>query len=871
MKSPPLRHQLRILLLRVVIASVLATLVMPLAHSQQMAARFLTEHCSDCHGSDIQEAGIRFDMFDVTNTDAETGRLVDQVLGVLRSGRMPPEDAEQPSADKRGTAMSLLERRLSEIAVQLRSQRQAARNRRLTVEEYNFTMQSLFEVDAEFGDLIPPDPMAETGYLNDSARLGLSSLQMEAYVDSARRAVDRYVQFGANDDTSLRYHIEFEDLFYGTADRYATRKHAPQPIDFATLTARQRANRAQVPVYVEPLAPKFPGAYSDDEKLRPALPKLNQQYVAFPQRLPVGEMLVRIRAAGTHDRVGRFPRMRLEAGITLGDGCSIDKRIVGEVDVDAPLATPKIYEFRIRLEDVPTKGPQSDKDSFDRLSVFDMDQLFISNITCDKKAIFALGRGGYSDPETGSKRIAPKLEQMRSDHVALLHLDSIEVEMLPGDSNKRLSYRWRIPLPKQANAEPALARSFLQEFMTAAYRRPVSHQEVDRKLLLFDTMRAEQETFEQALREAAAAVLVSPAFLFRDPVRPSDQNQPSEDAVARARKLASRLSYFLWLSPPDSLLQQTADDGSLMEPTVLRSQTQRMLDDPRCNRMLDSFCRQWLRLDRHHNIAVSRDTYPTWDEDLAELTLQETVAFFKAVFETNASAIDLLDAKYAILNDRLASHYDLPRVPKGNLHRVQLPPGSERGGLLTQASILTMNSDGVDSHPVRRGVWLLDRILNNPPPPPPPNVSQIDEDAPNFRGLTLKERIEVHRRPGACHNCHQQIDPWGIPFESFDATGKWRESVESRSGDSHPIDPSAMLPDQTSIHNARALKAYLRDQRSDDFARALANHWATYALGRRPDFADREPMEVIHDKFVDSGYQLRELLQALVESPLFQE
>ena len=832
------------------------------ANGQHALAKLLQQYCFDCHGADTQEGNLRFDTL-VENPRA--GALLEKILGVVGSGRMPPEDAEPPSREDRSRLVSAIEQRLTELTDEARRSGNRTRNRRLTVEEYHFTMQSLFRVDAEFADMLPPDPIAETGYRNDSGRLGLSSLQIEAYLDSARRAVGRYVQFGELKAKPLRYQIEFEDLFYSTADRYGTRQHAPKPIDLDDFVARRAANLASKPRYVDPLGPALPGAYTENEALRAAIPKLNQQYVALPQRLPVGELIVRVRAAGTADRGGRFPRMRVEAGITLGDGCSMNKRLVGETDVTAPLDDPETYEFRVRLEDVPTKGPLDEEESFDRLSVFDMDQLFIANVSPDSKAIFALGRGGYSDPATGSERIAPQLEQMGGDGVNFLHLDCVEIEMFPGVGAESDPYHWRIASEAKLDGqqqELAVAKDFLSRFMQQAYRRPVAEHEIDTKLDLFNTLRKREYPFEESLRETLVAVLVSPSFLFLESKPPGGDGEPEKPVTPH--QLAARLSYLLWLSPPDEPLRKLADNGSLQRPEVFRREAERLLADPRSRRFLESFCRQWLRLDKHANVAVDREAYPTWDEDLAADSLRETLAYFVEVFESDASALDLIDSDYAILNDRLARHYNAPNVTKGSLHRVALPEDSVRGGLLVQASLLTMNSDGVDSHPVRRGVWLLERMLNQPPPPPPPNVPEIDVSDPDFRGLSLKERIELHRDSDACRNCHQQIDPWGIALENFDATGRWRDKIDGRG-----VDASAVLPSGERVDGIADLKRHLRQQRAEQFAHALVYHLLTYALGRSPDYADRKQVAEIQDRFAASEYRIKELVLAIVESETF--
>ncbi|WP_182865581.1 DUF1592 domain-containing protein [Rhodopirellula sp. JC639] len=832
----------------------------------------LEHHCQQCHGADAPEANLRLDNLDFSLAPDSTehsavGKLLARVYNAVDSGQMPPEDAEPLAISSRRQLLRLLRNRLLEVA---KHSPEPAPHRRLTTEEYNFTLKALFDVDAEFADLLPADPISESGYRNARSQLGLSSLQVEAYLDSARRAVQRYVRSGPIEDDVIRYHIEFEDLYYATGDRYGTRKRAPVAIDRETMLARRERNLAQTPAYVDPLGPKRPGAHSDDEKLRAAIPKLNQQYVAIPRRLPTGEMVVRVRAAGAADRNGRFPRMRVEAGITLGDGCSIDKRLLGETDVTAPRDAPAVYEFRIRLEDVPTKGPQRQEETFDRLSVFDMDQIFISNVSSDPHAVFALGRGGYANPEIGSQRIADAIRTMDQDGVNFLMLDCMEIEMFPGHSESKPSYRWQIPGVAANQDEATIAEQPLAEFMRQAYRRPVTADEVAQKLKLFRSLRTQGYSFDDSVRETMAATLISPAFLFLEIGSPSQTGRQS--GLPSPYQLASRLSYLLWLSPPDDRLMNLANDGSLMQPDVFHDEAERMLADPRSRRFLESFCRQWLRLERYHNIAVDRRTYPTYDDDFAVASIRETIEYFVEVFQSDSNALDLIDSDYAIVNDRLAEHYGLSTLTTGEMRRVTLPQDSVRGGLLTQASVLTLNSDGVDSHAIRRGVWLLDRMLHSPPPPPPPNVPAIEADDPDLQGLSLKEKIQRHREPGTCRNCHAKIDPWGIPFENFDATGRWRNERETLQGGKpvqRIVDSATELPDGQRIENIVALKQYLRQQRSEQLTDALVHHLLTYTLGRSPDISDRQAIDAIRKDFKASGHTLRGLVLAIVDSELF--
>jgi hypothetical protein len=253
------------------------------------------------------------------------------------------------------------------------------------------------------------------------------------------------------------------------------------------------------------------------------------------------------------------------------------------------------------------------------------------------------------------------------------------------------------------------------------------------------------------------------------------------------------------------------------------------------------------------------------------VSLEEPLALFREVFASGTSALDLLNPGYAMLNDRLARHYGLPTVTGGDLKRVALPAGSVRGGLVGQAAILTMNADGVDSHPIRRGVWIVDRLLGSPPPPPPPNVPDLNEEDPDLRGLTLKEKIERHREPGSCRDCHKRFDPWGIALENLDAVGRWRETVAGHVKDAKPtpVDAEVQMPGAGTLDGAAELIRHLRERESERFTQALAHHMMTYALGRKLTLADRHAAGQVHARFARSGFQLRELILAVAESDAF--
>ncbi len=275
--------------------------------------------------------------------------------------------------------------------------------------------------------------------------------------------------------------------------------------------------------------------------------------------------------------------------------------------------------------------------------------------------------------------------------------------------------------------------------------------------------------------------------------------------------------------------------------------------------------RQWLGLESLDFLKLDKKTYRDVDPLLMEEMTKEPIAFFKEVLKNNDSIMHFLNSNYAVINDRLARHYNLPEVFGNEFRPVKLPLSSERGGVLTQAGLLAMNSDGKDSHPLKRGIWLLENILNDPPPPPPPAVPEIDLADPEILKLTLKERMEDHRNDPACMSCHVKIDPWGIAFENFDAVGKWRDSIGK-----NPVDSTSKLYNKHELRGIDGLKDYLMDNRQDQFARALCYKMASYALGRPLTFGDRSLVEKISSQLREDGDGLADLVILIVQSDLFQ-
>ena len=323
---------------------------------------------------------------------------------------------------------------------------------------------------------------------------------------------------------------------------------------------------------------------------------------------------------------------------------------------------------------------------------------------------------------------------------------------------------------------------------------------------------------------------------------------------------------FLWCSVPDAELLSLAVSGELYEPAVMERQVDRMLADPRARRFSEQFVAQWLGLELLDFLKVDRKTYPWFDESLKEAMREEPVAFFHEVLMNDHGVLEFIHSRFTMVNERLAQHYGLAGITGNSFRRVKLREGrQQRGGVLTQAGILAMNSDGTDSHPLKRGVWMLERLLNDPPPPPPPAVPEIDLSDPAVAKMTLKERIEDHRNSPACMSCHAKIDPWGIAFEDYDAIGGFRTEVQGVA-----VDSASVLFNGQELDGVDGLKRFLLENRQDQFLRAITHKLLTFGLGRPLVFADRSAVDEITANVREQGDGLATLVKSIATSALFQ-
>ena len=385
-------------------------------------------------------------------------------------------------------------------------------------------------------------------------------------------------------------------------------------------------------------------------------------------------------------------------------------------------------------------------------------------------------------------------------------------------------------------------------------------------------------SFDEAIRLTCKSILTSPEFLFLTPA-PGELNQFS---------LAARLSLFLWKSVPDEELYAVAGKGKLNDPTVLRRQVNRMLDDDRAKRFVTDFCQQWLRLSEIDATSPDKSLYPEFDALLRSSMIEETESFVSHLFEKDLGVANLVDSKFAFLNRRLADHYQINGVKGQRIKRIRLHSDSVRGGLLTQASILKVTANGTTTSPVRRGAWVLTHLLGQPPSPPPPNIPAVEPDTRNAE--TIRQLLDKHRSDPSCARCHREIDAPGFALESFDVIGGFRENYRSREIGEQPkgkllgrniweykigppVDASGVLAANESssggsFSDIRQFKQLLLEQ-EEQIARNLISQLAVYGTGAEIQFADREEIERILAACKKKDYGMRTILHKVIASRLF--
>ena len=821
----------------------------------------LRESCIDCHGPDATEGNIRIDTLD---PDLFHGGDVDwwlEVLAALSKGEMPPPDEGELSDKNRSLVVEWLTSELHAASTVRRAEGGHSSFRRMTSYEYNYALQDLLALPYDFANDLPPEAISEDGFQNSSENLHMTVTQFSTYREIALAALRKATVRGeqpkpiywgiamsdAADDAWSRLDKKKREIEEKNKDKPEKRKQALERFERDSTRHHSRAHYKDLKSGRTGIAEwnyrqaRYAHAPTDLKPTEPpkgsttaVLPRKQRLIVELGDRIPEhGTLRVRFRAWQKDFPDPRAATLRLEFGWQASNDSRASVRIGDQdINVTATPDKPAFYQWDVPLSEVYPRNTMRGRWKL----------------------------GGLPNPSEFLTFVNT------ADSHGDIEIDYVEVsgavfDVWPPHSHTRLFF----DSPNRDN-EKQYAGELLRRFMTRAWRRRVSGEELDRKVDLFEKLRPKVDDFESAIIEVMATILASPDFLYLHYRKPSQPRRTrGQGSGLNGEELATRLAMFLWSSIPDDDLLAAAREDRL-KGDQLRDQVRRMLADSRAKRFSRQYVRQWLGMQLLDYLQSDKKRFPHADDSLRESMQGEPIALFQHVLKNNLSVLDFIHSDYGIMNQRLARHYGLPNVWGNKFQRVDFSPEHQRGGMLTLSGLLAMNSDGKDSHPLKRGIWLLEKLLNDPPPPPPAAVPEIDLADPKIAQMTLKERIEDHRNKAACYSCHAKIDPWGIAFENFDALGGWRNEVDGK-----PVDAASELSNRQMLDGIEGVKRYLLAERQDQFVRAMVHKMTTYALGRPLTFADRSSVEQIAADLRKQGDGLATLVELIAMSELFRQ
>jgi mono/diheme cytochrome c family protein len=779
---------------------------------------FFTRNCQVCHNAKLKTAGLDLEPYKSwASVTADRDRW-EYIVRRIRAGEMPPKGASRPDKSDVETIARRIENEFERMDRLGKPDPGRVTARRLNRAEYNNTVRDLLGVNLRPADDFPQDDSGY-GFDNIGDVLSLSPGLMEKYLAAAERVA-------------------------------RTALYGPEPLK-PTLVRRSPSGRR----ITTSMTPLF-----DYDTTGLSLPNAAHITHRFPAD---GEYLIRVIIGGTRPAGSE----RLQIGVWV-DGeqvqtLDLDPELEASFFQDRQDFSGKTRECRVKVtagehhlaatilrlyEGLPPRygGPNPSKQTLPPMEFkpppnlpparleefrkrFEAQKAEAERIPANDARISALEIGGPYSQATG-----PTIESLKKIYTCG-HLSG--------------------------GHHPGCERTIIGNLARRAFRRPVTSEEVAKLVGLIAQARREGDSFEEGISLAIQAMLVSPHFLFRIE---KDRNAAKAQATQpiSQHELASRLSYFLWSSMPDDELLRLADGGLLRQPDVLARQVRRMLRDAKSRALVENFGGQWLELRKLETVKPDRERFPQFEDYLLLSMRRETEMFFETIVREDRSILDFIDGGFTFLNERLARFYQIAGITGPEFRRVNLR-GTVRGGVLTQASVLTVSSYATRTSPVLRGRWILENLLNAAPPPPPADVPNLDEAAVGS-SASLRQQLEQHRKNPTCASCHVRMDPLGFGLENFDAIGAWRTQDGK-----FPIDASGTLPDGRSFTGPTELKTILKADRQA-FAEGLGEKLLTYALGRGLERYDKRTVKEIARRVGVGNYRFSSLVLEVVKSLPFQ-
>lgn len=805
-------------------------------------APFFEAHCIRCHGPEKSKGKLTLHQLTGVNGGEKEMETWEEILIMLEDGDMPPDDEPQPDDKEREAVTQWIEQSIKAAAEQPQKTVHSTIARRLTNFEYQNTMRDLLGVELDYMTNLTEDPIKPYEFNNSAELMRLGPEQIDRYMENARRAMAAVIVDPEKPEVIKH------------------RKEWSTEIEHE----KQKMPNSHVGIHGNGRGSAYGGiAFSD-----------------FPKNGPF--------------------RFRFKASAILTDGAKEVPAywVMGEsIHVNSstkrvrPLGTalltseePQVFEFTGRIENFPVETGRRQKK-----------RVLPDGITINPLNIYhdgTLGDDRSFFKDTNHKR--PRFS------VEWAEFEGPYYETWPPKEHSRILF----DSPLRESNKPQYVREVLKRFMSRAYRRPVTESELNRFTKIYELLEPDMPSFEATIRETVAMVLITPQFLMH--------TIEDDGTTTEQYALASRLSYFLWGSMPDDQLLELASKNQLADTKVIENEVMRMIEDDRSRDFVENFTMQWLSLGKMKTVPINRDLFPRFLFDVShgerkgtempyrptirDYMIEETVGFVYELIKWNASATNLVDSKTAYLNQALAAHYGVPGVTSHQHQLVDIQPEHRIGGLLTHGSVLIGNGTGTAPHPIYRAVWLREAILGEKVAPPPAEVPALTDTAGESaeKALSIKDLLKQHRQQESCNDCHARLDPWGIPFEQYNAIGKFQPKVPKegtrvqpfipknhtdlkgyyeylKTINTVPIDADARVPNGPEVKDMEGLKEFILEHRMHDVGENMIRRFLTYGLGRHLTYQDRPTVDQLLAESKANQYQMKDMIIAICKSDLFRQ
>lgn len=886
--------QLRIVLLG--LAWGLAPLQADAQDASVVLVKLIDQHCVDCHNGSTEEGNLNLEALAKQSVSQDTIETWVKIHDRVQAGEMPPPEQKKIEDTELDSLLSLTAKAIIEAEGQMLAESGRAINRRLNRYEYENSIRDLLSLPyLEIRQSLPEDPISH-GFNKSGEALDVSHVQLARYLRTAENALREAIVCQSVKPKSI------QQRFYSWDQLKFTRGNGPNirktyPVRGYEIQTALNVRPAEKPgSFIRPL----PGHHSipnrrDEEAVVMVSSTYEHVEIQYDQFRAPSSGRYRLKFAGytvwmSADYTELTSGRRIEPITIYADSPPRTLRRLGHFDF---LPKTSVQELEVWLKAGETIRPDASRLVRSRPPEFQNPLLEEDGMPGVAYQWLEVEGPIHEDwPPPGHQLLFENLKttdpisEEYDNFIAddypnyqrgTSSTESNPLDILDGIYNAHNRPPARGHVSVESTQPTNDARRLLRKFMTQAYRRPVIDNDLQRFLALIHESLANGHTFTDSMLAGYTAVLGSPEFLYHH----------ARSGLLDAHALAERLSYFLWNSPPDETLRRLAASGLLLNSDILSQQVDRMLDNAKSRRFVDAFLDYWLDL---RNMAASdpdSELYPEYqlDDALVESMSEETQLYFQELIRGDLGIRHVIDSNFIIINERLATLYEIEDVLGAYFRPVELDDSNPRGGLMTQASVLKVTANGTTSSPVTRGAWVMDRLLGTHIPPPPPSVQAIESD---IRGAsTIREQLALHRSHQSCNICHLKIDPAGFALENFDVMGAWREQYRTTpegngvlvSGIGHngfinryrlgpKVDASGTLPDGQTFTNILELKQILLTE-EHLLARNLVSELMIFATGAPIRFSDREKLEAIIRKSKPRNYGVRTLIHEVVKSSLF--